>query len=196
MSEMRKLDLEQFALTQECAKEPIHIPGGIQPAGCMLLLERDTLRILAASSNLADWLDVEASEALGGVLSDVLDERQHSLFMRALAESEREPGGYVLVDEASGLWIRAQDASQGIFMELEHHRANAAFLEQGYRHVWRTLHRIEHVEHVESLAQFLAEEVRELTGYDRVCIYRFAEDASGEVIGEARAQGVESFLGV
>jgi len=40
-----------------------------------------------------------------------------------------------------------------------------------------------------------AKEARRLTGFDRVKIYRFAPDWSGEVVAEARGDDVESYLG-
>lgn len=42
----------------------------------------------------------------------------------------------------------------------------------------------------------LAEEVRGLTGYDRVKIYRFAPDSHGEVIAEANSGRLPSYLGL
>jgi two-component system, chemotaxis family, sensor kinase Cph1 len=38
--------------------------------------------------------------------------------------------------------------------------------------------------------------VRSMTGFDRVMIYRFAESHEGEVVAEARAEDIESFLGL
>jgi light-regulated signal transduction histidine kinase (bacteriophytochrome) len=41
-----------------------------------------------------------------------------------------------------------------------------------------------------------AREMRALTGFDRVMIYRFEHDGSGEVIAEAAPAGIESYLGL
>src|SRR5262249_4980448 len=41
-----------------------------------------------------------------------------------------------------------------------------------------------------------ARQLRALTGFDRVMVYRFANDGSGEVVGEAAAEGIGSFLGL
>ena len=46
------------------------------------------------------------------------------------------------------------------------------------------------------LLDTLAESVRELTGFDRVLVYRFDEDQHGEVVAEARADDLESYLGL
>ena len=52
---------------------------------------------------------------------------------------------------------------------------------------------------VEGMAPFLrdgARQVRALTGFDRVMVYRFAEGGDGEVVAEALRSGVDSFYGL
>jgi chemotaxis family two-component system sensor kinase Cph1 len=44
--------------------------------------------------------------------------------------------------------------------------------------------------------QHAVEQVRDITGFDRVLMYRFAEDASGEVVAEAKRDDLEPFLGL
>jgi two-component system, chemotaxis family, sensor kinase Cph1 len=46
----------------------------------------------------------------------------------------------------------------------------------------------------DEICQIAARETRRLTGFDRVMIYRFAADWSGEVVAEDRADGVSSYL--
>jgi light-regulated signal transduction histidine kinase (bacteriophytochrome) len=49
---------------------------------------------------------------------------------------------------------------------------------------------------LEAFCQAAAEQVRASTGFDRVMIYRFLHDDSGEVIAEAKGAGVDAFLGL
>src|SRR3984885_6049868 len=49
---------------------------------------------------------------------------------------------------------------------------------------------------LEAFHRDAARQVRALTGFDRVMIYRFAEDGVGEVIAEVAKPGVESYLGL
>ncbi|CAI5467626.1 unnamed protein product, partial [Closterium sp. Yama58-4] len=46
------------------------------------------------------------------------------------------------------------------------------------------------------LCQAVVEEVKELTGYDRVMTYKFHEDEHGEVLAEARKESMEPYLGL
>jgi light-regulated signal transduction histidine kinase (bacteriophytochrome) len=47
-----------------CDREPIHIPGAIQPHGALIALDADH-RVRMVSANCADLLGVPADEALG-----------------------------------------------------------------------------------------------------------------------------------
>lgn len=47
-----------------------------------------------------------------------------------------------------------------------------------------------------ALCDVVVEEVRELTGYDRVMAYKFHEDDHGEVIAEIRRSDLEPYLGL
>ena len=47
-----------------CDREPIHIPGSIQPHAVVLVLEEGTLSILQASANAPDRLGLEMKHIL------------------------------------------------------------------------------------------------------------------------------------
>ena len=47
----------------------------------------------------------------------------------------------------------------------------------------------------DEICRIAARETRQLTGFDRVMIYRFAANWSGEVVAEDRAIAVDSYLG-
>ena len=54
-----------------CDREPIHIPGAIQPHGVLLALD-DELRAVMVSANVASLLDVTADDALGRTLAELV----------------------------------------------------------------------------------------------------------------------------
>lgn len=58
------------------------------------------------------------------------------------------------------------------------------------------LARIQHARGLLGFCQAAAEEVRRFVGFDRVMVYRFDPDGSGEVIAEARDPALESYLGL
>lgn len=60
--------------------------------------------------------------------------------------------------------------------------------------------RIQHVDRfkrqqsIDALLNMAVQQVRQLTGFDRVMAYRFRHDDSGDVVAEARAEEIESYL--
>lgn len=69
-----------------CDREPIHIPGLIQPHGVLLVLQDSTLEIVQVSSNTQEIIGREPQELLGKPLSDLLDAKQIKLIQHCLAE--------------------------------------------------------------------------------------------------------------
>ena len=55
-----------------CDREPIHIPGAIQPYGFLLCLDLTTRRIVQASANTDDLIGLTAESLLYGGLDQLL----------------------------------------------------------------------------------------------------------------------------
>lgn len=86
------------------------------------------------------------------------------------------------------------NSSEGIIVEIEKSQAG---LEPDFMPKIRQISsQLEPGLGLEVLAQEGADYVRALTGFERVMIYKFHPDQSGEVIAESLAEGVESFLGL
>ncbi len=80
-------------------------------------------------------------------------------------------------------------------VEFEPTPPQQAGLRSLYDSFRRTLDHPRDLDTVTARCQAAAHEVRALTGYDRVLVYRFDTRTQGEVIAEARAPDAESFLG-
>ena len=57
----------------DCDREPIHIPGTIQPYGVLLVLAEPALTITQVSENVGDHLPLGVEEVLGQPLSTIID---------------------------------------------------------------------------------------------------------------------------
>jgi Bacteriophytochrome (light-regulated signal transduction histidine kinase) len=67
---------------------------------------------------------------------------------------------------------------------------------QFYQLTRHTLTKIQGISDLSSLCQLIAEEVRKIIGFDRVMVYRFERDGSGEVIAENKRSDLTSYLGL
>ena len=175
-----------------CDREPIHIPGSIQPHGVMLVVDRARLAVTHAAGDIEAWLgkswqdaplasllgDAAAAEARriaaagkGGRLDRVVPPGARHLTLDAALNVS---GSHLLVElEPSPLL----GTSSNLLPQLE---TAAAAMEQ--------------TANLQQLCDVAAVEFRRLTGYDRVMVYRFLEDDAGVVLAEDTAPGQHAFL--
>nr|4E04_A Chain A, Bacteriophytochrome (Light-regulated signal transduction histidine kinase), PhyB1 [Rhodopseudomonas palustris CGA009]4E04_B Chain B, Bacteriophytochrome (Light-regulated signal transduction histidine kinase), PhyB1 [Rhodopseudomonas palustris CGA009] len=183
-----------------CDDEPIHIPGAIQPHGLLLALAAD-MTIVAGSDNLPELTGLAIGALIGRSAADVFDSETHNRLTIALAEPGAAVGapiavGFTMPDGErafNGSWHRHD---QLVFLELEPPQRDVRYPQAFFRSVRSAIRRLQAAETLESACAAAAQEVREITGFDRVMIYRFASDFSGEVIAEDRCAEVESYLGL
>ncbi|HWT72559.1 MAG TPA: ATP-binding protein [Oxalicibacterium sp.] len=176
-----------------CDREPIHIPGSIQPHGVLLAFAPDT-RLAACSANAA-MLGC-ALPAQGGMLNDAhLEPKLRAAVLLALQnEAHHEdlfgialPGGRfdVIFSKSDGLTL----------VEFEQYRDAGMSLDTFPLLTQRALERIQRQQNIDDLLVVTVQEIHALTGFDRVMAYRFLPDDSGEVVAERKRSDLESFLG-
>ena len=80
-----------------------------------------------------------------------------------------------------------------LIVELERHDPAAASSDPGLR---AALGRLQRPNSAGELCAIAVDAMRQLTGFDRVMMYRFDPDGHGEVIAESLGEGVTSYLGL
>jgi light-regulated signal transduction histidine kinase (bacteriophytochrome) len=179
-----------------CDREPIHIPGAVQPHGVLLVVDPASEEILQAAGDTEGVLGYapppvgrRVSEALG--LS--LEELVRASGVRLCAEPVYvAPVTPPLVRDEVDLVAHRQDGV--IILELERApaaRLSAAHLLGEMQAIGAALGAAPDLAHT---CQAAACELRRLTGFDRVMIYRFLEDGSGCVLAEDRAAELSPLL--
>ena len=193
-----------------CAEEPIHRPGMVQGRGVVLVLRGDALRIERVSANCQTLLCLDVDAFLGRNLADTLGRELAERVDRGRSrwrESRRQPAHFRWTPTGS-----AADTGNGSFAGYVHETNGAVVLELEPEPVeestdaddataWlsNTLARFAPVRaesDLEGKLQAAAALFRELTGYDRVMIYRFERDWHGVVVAEARREDMTPYLGL
>ncbi|WP_372017052.1 GAF domain-containing protein [Pseudoxanthomonas sp. 10H] len=180
-----------------CAREPIHIPGSIQPHGVLLAIDPADGRVLQASANAAGVLGDGVGSVVGETFQSLVEpDAGQAPLLRAVGS------GHVHVPSAPCRIVRTGDIGWNAawhlyprrwLLELEPARGAAAPALADALHAQRHIDRADSIAHAARLA---AAEIRALTGYDRVMVYRFDEQWHGDVIAEVRRTGLESYLGL
>ncbi|GLH80571.1 signal transduction histidine kinase [Bradyrhizobium sp. SSBR45G] len=181
-----------------CDREPIHVPGHVQPFGFLLALVSD-FTICMASENAPDYL--------GGDLGALLQRPLAAVFSAAGIAAIRARVDYLSGPDAVERVFGVDLQGQGRLFDLAIHfsgaylvvEAEPSLIEPGVNSgelVRLMLGRIRKTAGIIDLAQEAARQLKLLTGFDRVMVYRFHPDGSGEVIAETAGMGLEPFLGL
>jgi light-regulated signal transduction histidine kinase (bacteriophytochrome) len=180
-----------------CDREPIHQLGAIQPIGFLLVLTADWM-ISNASVNTAEFLDIDG-DLTGRPATDILTkEAIHTLRNRLAllrgADALERVFRMALQENGKCFDVALHMAGSRIILEAEpssaHDYGDATGTVRGM---------VSRLEQAGDMAAFFnegARQVRALTGFDRVMVYRFSADGSGEVVAESAKGGIGSFMGL
>ncbi|WP_181872794.1 sensor domain-containing diguanylate cyclase [Billgrantia montanilacus] len=178
-----------------CATEPVHIPGAIQPSGGLISFDADLTMVRQVSANLGTLLGIPVEHALRSSPVALLGSDLLKRITRELDERSKVPGTLTacLGAEAQGLHVTPYRSGTRVVVELEPLPAEDEPRLLSVLNRW--LATVREAATPDQLLEWLVEEIRDLTGFDRVLIYRFDERWNGSVTAESRGEGIGSFLG-
>jgi len=181
-----------------CEREPIHIPGSIQPHGALLAFDR-LGRLVSVSANAQALLGL--SLTLGrapraaelGVDADVYRVIQQGVANLSLGESMPDSRELVLNGRSFDLVVHADGGL--CLCEFEQRDDNADRLSAFAQRAYRSMEKLKRQHSIDKLLEVAVSEVQAMTGFDRVMAYRFRHDDSGDVVAEACRHDLEPYLG-
>ena len=200
MNDQRPVSPDELSV-ENCDREPIHIPGNIQPFGAMLAGGTSLERVEFASANVGEFLGLEARSILGVDFSEVLPSSLlhdlRNVLSISTSESQRlRAGTTVLGGRELEVYAHRSPGGRAI-IEFEPTAARIeGTLQTPIDRMRMHLARTSHARDMKALLRNAAAGMRDLTGYDRVKAYVYDEDGSGEVVAEARGPGIDSFQGL
>lgn len=176
-----------------CDREPIHIPGSIQPHGALLAFLPDGALVVRSANAGAMLGELPA-------LGERLDERHLSALLRSEIGSALQAFDSVLGSLSAELLTRCFDvimhqADGLLVVEFEEREAASDKLETFALRAQKSIARIQRQRSIEQLLAVAVEEIARLSGFDRVMAYRFLHDDSGEVVAEHRLPDLPPYLG-
>ena len=190
-----------------CDDEPVHIPGCIQDHGFLLSMRPDDLLVTQVSENCQRFTGRSVEQILGQPLAAIIGEAavRRIIQMRDSEPLENNPL-YALTARMPGMCadtpaldisLHLSDGALIIELEQTGGATHCAAPPSDYYAVVKRL--LARLRGTDSLAQFCttsALEMRRVIGLDRVMMYRFHADDSGEVMADAHRQDLHSWLGL
>jgi chemotaxis family two-component system sensor kinase Cph1 len=185
-------------------QEPIHTSGKVQPHGVIFALEEPDLKIVQVSTNTFNIFGVYPQDILGKTLEEIFDPFQIEAIKQGIASDNLD------FINSSKLWARIKGDDYVVFDGVFHRNADGllilelepAFSQENipflsFYHLARTsINQLEKTANLRDFCQIIVKEVRKLTGFDRVMLYKFDEENHGDVIAEEKLESMESYLGL
>lgn len=173
-------DPDEMLRLEECAKELIRTPGMIQSHGTLFGVDPATQTFVIVSENASEWLGRHMTELQNPDLEDAV--RNGRAIDPLRVEWNGRPHD-AIVHATGGLTI----------LELERVPAGLEYARIG---VVTAIQLLASSGTIDELRGVVVEQLRNITGYDRVMMYHFYPDGHGEVVAEARDPELEPYLGL
>jgi diguanylate cyclase (GGDEF)-like protein len=179
-----------------CEREPIHLPGSIQPYGILFVVDQATDVILQTAGHTGPLFG-SGRPILGNTVKNVLGDSLATLIHRAETVLTCESNYLGVVGpfgDGSELTVTAHLVHGSVIVELEPHAHTTLSAATMLANIRANTERIGGADDILVACKLAICEVRRITGYDRVMIYKFLADGTGSVIAETKDGRLSPFL--
>ena len=182
-----------------CDREPIHVPGLIQPHGALLAFDLN---------GVLTYCSANAQALLGPVLpalNECLSRHHFSGYtgfhelvkqVREAADVEVIPHALSIRRDSVSFDVIAHRTGGSLICEFEQTPFAGPAPDNFSFMIHHAIARLKHQRNADELLSIAVEEVRRMTGFDRVMAYRFGHDDSGDVVAESADPALKPFIGM
>jgi len=183
---------------------PIHLLSQIQPHGILLVLQEPELKVLQVSNNTLNIFGISPENMVQKKLEDLIAPLQMEKIQSWLSEQNLD------FINPTRIWIKRESDKYTVFDALFHRNTegililelepaisleNIPFL--GFYHLARaSINQLQTTTNLREFCQVIVKEVRKLTDFDRVMLYKFDDDGHGSIIAEEKIESLEPYLGL
>lgn len=185
---------------QDCADEPIRIPGSIQQHGFFLLTLPDYEVIVGASENVDHFLNVPSKLVIGSKLDDLFEREITGAFrfnQRVCAHGEDGLVTYLGTFRIGKELFSLMTHCIGPYRALEFERQDSVVGPEVMNAVITNfVSTITRLRNKQDLCEAITQQFATLTGFDRILLYNFDADGHGTVLSEINNGKLPSYLGL
>jgi len=178
-----------------CGKVPIHLINTVQSYGALLVLDRTSLQVIQASENVDQLFCRPVTEVIQTSIGDYLDAEAVS-FLQQTAVNVMIPQAWTIRDRQYLAFLHVKEKLVLVEVDLTpyHEEKQRSFVSL-FQEIKYSMSLIDTAGTTTEVCGTAARELRRLSGFDKVMIYRFDEEWNGTVIAEEMQTGMESYMG-
>jgi len=174
-------------MLKSCEQEQLHLSNAIQSFGVLTAIDQD-LNITHVSDNTIKLIDREADKLLGLPIQHLLGEHFHPDKGLPTSLSNRRVAYGIKFANGKQYDVLSSQIENGYLIEIE--KSEEAHFNTNQSHLLsRILGLSNSRDEIQVLMQKASELIKEVSGYEKVMIYQFQEDWSGEVVCEIGGEG-------
>jgi light-regulated signal transduction histidine kinase (bacteriophytochrome)/CheY-like chemotaxis protein len=165
----------------------------IQSHGCIIIVSKDTFNIYGYSENHMEFFDKDISKM--NLLSELLEEHsKQQLYTLLLSKREKSHGNFSIIINNKDFFCHYYKTDGSILLEFEKKNKDL-FTENDNVKFSNYLKLISKTNNILDIKDKILKQICEITNYNRILMYKFNSDWSGEVISEYMNKCNDSYVG-
>ncbi|WP_345948675.1 MULTISPECIES: GAF domain-containing protein [unclassified Mucilaginibacter] len=180
-----------------CGSLPLHHVNMIQPHGYLLVLQKDSLNIVQVSENISDVLNIEPSEVINTCFDRYIPREQFEDLKNKLQSGIQNKIPITISLSDKSLLLLVHTHQDYLLLEVEKNEPNAqrSFINV-FEEIKYVMGAIDVATTVQHACDIAIHELKRISGFDGIMMYRFDKNWNGTVIAEEKEDGLEQYLGV
>ncbi len=188
------MSIQQYQLTN-CDKEPIHLLSRIQQSGILIVLGYD-YKIVQISDNCFSLLDYLPNELIDKTIDSLFDESFINKIDAQIksSQNQRLPLNIEISYKDKMFFCIVHFEKDYIIVEISEVKNSSEFMIRPEEIVAKAVEQFKATLDFDVLIQNIVDTIQDISGYDRVLLYKFDEDNHGTVLATATRNFEENFL--
>lgn len=179
----------------ECDRFNFETPGKVQSHGILLILQEPALNIIQMSQNSAKIIGIDHKQMVNQPITNFVDQQSNNSLQRALKSKNFSMVNPLRLNfqghQVDAILLRNEGF---LYIEIEPMREVEDNQMTYQMAAMQAMQKFQNTVFTEQLIELATQEIREVTGFDRVMFYKFDDEYNGKVVAEASIRGVDSFL--
>lgn len=185
-----------------CGSLPLHLINSIQPYGVLIVVNKHDYKVLQVSENIEALTEIQPASAVNATLDQlILPAEFENIQQKFSAQiSAKVPLPVTIINNKKTYPFLAIVHAKGDYLLLElepiEKEHNATSFIDVYQEVKYSMANINMADSTIDVCNIAIAELKKLSGFDRITVYKFDEDWNGSVIAEVMEERMQPYLGL
>lgn len=176
---------------------PLNQTNLIQPHGVLLVVERNQLQIVQASENTEELFGLQARDMVSTLLPDYISKSETERIKNLQVNQYGKLPLTLTLPKGNFLsTILSHDLYLIIEIDKRELTAGKESFVSIYQELKYAMSAVETAGSVKATCEVVIQELKKISGFDKIMLYQFDEEWNGDVIAESKEEGMESYLGL